>query len=228
MTVRLGVLTIGESPRSDALTADMQEALGSGYQLIERGALDTLSDADVAALAPTAGEYTLITLRASGQPVRLSKPKILARLQEQITRLEQEDGVAGTLLMCTGAFPPFQHTRLLLQPQEALYKVVLGLAAGGLPASLTPLPEQVEQTRRKWADMGAPGALSVPANPYGPDPLGEIRAAARQAREQGGTVLFMDCFGYTLAMKEAARDGFGGPVVLARSMAARILAEVTA
>lgn len=228
MTVRLGVLTIGETPRSDGLTADMQLALGSGYQLIERGALDGLSDAEVAALAPTAGEYTLITLRSSGQPVRVSKPRLLTRLQQQITRLEGEDGVAGILLMCTGAFPPFQHTGLLLQPQEALYKVVLGLAAGGVPASLTPLPEQVEQTRRKWADMGAPSAISVPANPYGPDPLGEITEAARRAREFGASVLFMDCFGYTLAMKEAARTGFGGPVVLARSMAARILAEVTA
>lgn len=227
MRIKLGVLTIGEAPRPDALTSDMQAALGPQFELVERGALEGLSDAEVEALAPGPSDYVLITLRASGQSVRLSKPKMLHLLQRQIDRLEREDGVAGTLLMCTGAFPAFQHTRFLLQPQQALYNVVLGLAAGGRPGSLTPLPAQIEQTRKKWAEFGAADAVVVPASPYGEDPVGAVAAGARQAREEGASVLFMDCFGYTLQMKEAARQAFGGPVVLARSMAARLLAEAT-
>jgi hypothetical protein len=37
----------------------------------------------------------------------------------------------------------------------------------------------------------------------------------------------MDCFGYDLAMKAAARRAFGGPVVLARTLAARLIAELS-
>jgi protein AroM len=227
MSIKLGVLTIGEAPRPDALTGDMQSALGPQFELVERGALDGLTDAEVEALSAGPGDYVLITLRASGQSVRLGKPQILPLVQRQINRLEREHGVAGTILMCTGAFPAFQHDRFLMQPQQALYNVVLGLAAGGRPGSLTPLPAQVEQTRRKWAEFGAADSVVVTASPYGEDPVGAVASGARQAREEGAAVLFMDCFGYTLPMKEAARQAFGGPVVLARSMAARLLAEAT-
>lgn len=227
MSLILGVLTIGEAPRPDMLTAEMERALGGGCRLVERGALDGLADAEVAALAPTPDDYLLVTLRADGVPVRIGKQRLLPLLQRQINRLEQEDGVAGTLLMCTGAFPAFHHDRLLLQPQEALYHSVIGLAAGSLPGSLTPLPEQIGQARKKWAEHGVPDAVVVSADPYGQDPLAAVAAGARQARERGAGVLFMDCFGYNRAMKEAARRGFGGPVVLARSLAARLLAEMT-
>ena len=66
MTIRLGVLTIGESPRSDALTADMQAALGAGYKLIERGALDTLvKPLDPGRLRKAVGECRRLVASAS-------------------------------------------------------------------------------------------------------------------------------------------------------------------
>lgn len=226
MTVKLGVLTIGEAPRPDSLTADMRVTLGPGFEIVERGALDGLSDSEVASFTPDVGDYVLITLRANGTSVSLGKKKILSLMQRQINRLEQEDCVVGTLLMCTGAFPAFAHQRLLLQPQAVLYHTVVGLANGGRPASLTPLESQSEQCRRKWAEFDQPEALVIPANPYCEDPMKAVYEGAKKAREEGAAVLFMDCFGYTLAMREKAREAFGGPVVLARSMAARVLAEI--
>jgi AroM protein len=38
--------------------------------------------------------------------------------------------------------------------------------------------------------------------------------------------VFMDCFGYDSVMKSAARRSFGGPVVLARTLAARLIVEL--
>jgi protein AroM len=49
---------------------------------------------------------------------------------------------------------------------------------------------------------------------------------ARRAAELGGKLLFLDCFGFSIHMAGIAREEFGGPVVLARSLAARLLAEV--
>lgn len=66
-----------------------------------------------------------------------------------------------------------------------------------------------------------------PANPYGDDPIGAIEEASDAASEAGVAVLFMDCFGYDLTMKAAARRGFDGPVVLARTLAARLVAELS-
>jgi protein AroM len=195
--------------------------------VLERGALDGLSRSEIDAMAPTEGDYRLITLLRDGTSVQIAKRHILARLQAHIDDLEAQ-GVAVTLLMCTGEFPPFRHERPLVAPQAALYAVVRALAEGGRVASLTPLATQVEQAGRKWASLGVPDAVVVDADPYGADPIAAVAAGAARAREAGATVLFMDCFGYDLRMRDAAREAFRGTVVLARSMAARLAAEVGA
>ena len=167
----------------------------------------------------------LVTLLADGSSVVIAKRFILERLQRHITALEDE-GASVVLLMCTGEFPAFAHRVPLILPQRPLYGIVQGLAEGGRVASLTPLPSQVEQARRKWASLGVPDAIVLPADPYGSDPRAVVAAAAAEAQAQGATVLFGDCFGYDAGMGAAARRVFAGSVVIARSMAARLAAEV--
>lgn len=223
----IGVLTIGQSPRADRLGDDVRAVLGARTRVVERGALDGLSDEEIARLTPNDGDYRLITLLRSGRSVEIGKPAILERLQRQIAHLEEEEGVDATMLLCTGAFPPFAHRQPLLLPQEALYGVVAGLAAGGRIGALIPLEEQREQSLRKWSERGVSEVSVYPASPYGDDPIASVERASEMARRDGVTALFMDCFGYDLAMKAAARRHFGGPVVLARTLAARLIAEMT-
>jgi protein AroM len=227
MTV-LGVLTIGQAPRPDGLTRDVRTVLGPNFDVVERGALDGLGRDDVERLAPGPTDDVLVTLLSDGTPVRISKKPILDRLQSQIDRLENEDRVAATLVMCTGKFPAFRHRQPLVLPQRALYGAVIGLAGGGRVGSLAPVPAQLESARGKWAASGIDDAVVLPADPYSSNPNPEIRAAAQEAREAGARILFMDCFGYDLAMRAAAQEAFGGPVVLARSLAARLAAEIAA
>jgi protein AroM len=224
----IGVLTIGQSPRSDGLGNDVRAVVGSNTRVIERGALDGMSDDEIAQIAPKdADEYRLITLLRSGRSVEIGKPPILERLQQQIQALEEQDGADAILVMCTGAFPAFEHTKPLLLPQEALYGVVTGLARGGRIGALIPLESQREQSVRKWRERGVTDVQVFAASPYGGDVLAEIEAGSGAARDAGVDVLFMDCFGYDLAMKAVARRAFGGPVVLARTMAARLIVELS-
>lgn len=221
---KLGVLTIGQAPRADRLVHEVALVLGDGFKVVERGALDGLQATDVGGLAP-ADDDVLITLLSDGTPVRVGKRAIIGRLQDQITRLEVEN-VAATLLVCTGHFPDFEHRRPLLQPQAALYGVVKGLAARGRIATMPPLPEQAAMARREWAAMGEPDVVVVTADPYAPEPHRGIAEAATRAQESAARVLFMDCFGFNLAMRDTAAAHFAGAIVLARSMAARLLAEI--
>jgi len=226
MAATVGLLTIGEAPRPDGLARDMAQVLGN-VRVVERGALDGLDTSGVVALAPGEGDDTLVTLRADGSSVRIAKRGILQRLQLRIEQLEGEDGADVVLLMCTGAFPPFRHERPLLVPQRALYATVGAYAAGGgRIGSLTPLAEQREAALRKWRDFGREDVAVRTADPYARDAVSQVERAANELREDGAKVLFMDCFGYDLGMKAAARKEFGGPVVLARSMAARMAMEV--
>ncbi|MFO7543918.1 MAG: AroM family protein [Trueperaceae bacterium] len=222
----VGLLTIGQAPRPDGLASDVAAVLGD-VPVIERGALDGLSLADVAAMGPKIGDDTLVTLLADGTNVTIAKRAVLALLQNGIDALERH-GVTITLLMCTGAFPVFRHRQVLLAPQAALYATVRAFAAEGKVGSLTPLPEQLPMARRKWAELGVENAVVAAADPYGDDPLRAVAAGAARLRDEGASVCFMDCFGYDLGMRDVATSGFGGPVVLARSMAARMAAEVVA
>ncbi len=227
MTKTIGVLTIGQSPRADRLGDDMRTALGPGSEVIERGALDGMSDEEIVQISPKdPSEYHLITLLRDGRSVQIGKSAILHRLQEQIWDLERNGAVDATLLMCTGVFPPFEHDKPLLLPQEALYGAVTGMVGDGKIGALIPLASQRKQSLRKWHERGVLEAEVFPASPYSEDPIAAIEDASDAARNAGVTVLFMDCFGYDLAMKAAARRSFGGPVVLARTLAARLIAEL--
>ena len=224
----IGVLTIGQSPRADGLGDDVRAVLGPQTRVVERGALDGMSDGEIARIAPRdASEYRLVTLLRSGRSVEIGKPTILERLQTQIRDLEETEAVDATLLMCTGAFPPFEHSRPLLLPQEALYGAVTGLAGGGRIGALIPLESQRSQSLRKWRERGMTNVQVFAASPYDGDSIAGIERASSAARDAGVSVLFMDCFGYDLAMKSAARRSFGGPVVLARTLAARLVAELS-
>ena len=221
---KIGVLTIGQAPRADDVAAELEQVLGPRYAIIERGALDDLGPAEIERHGPEPGHYLLISLLRNGQSVRLSKQKILPLLQQQIDALGN-DGVDAILLLCTGTFPEFKSDRLIVQPQDALYHLVLGLAGRRKRiGALTPLADQLEQARAKWREYGVDPILAA-ASPYTADD--EVTPAARDLAERGADLIFMDCMGYSLAMKARAKAAAGGcPVVLARSAIARVLAEV--
>jgi len=224
MSVTIGLLTIGQAPRPDGLAREVA-ALIPGSRVIENGALDGLAPESLQAMRPMGRDYRLVTLLNDGSSVEIAKQHILPLLQTRISELEAE-GADVTLLMCTGTFPRFEHVRPVLTPQAALYGIVCGLAGSGRVGALTPLPSQVPQARLKWVEYGKPDAFVTDADPYGDDPLAAVSRAAHAVREAGADVLFMDCFGYDMQMRAVALAAFGGPVILARSMAARLAAEV--
>lgn len=218
-----GVLTIGQSPRADGLSAEV--AAVAGMEVIERGALDGLSREEVSALGPRPEGELLVSQLADGTPVRLDRDAIVDRLQRAIADLEGQ-GAAATLLLCTGEFPLFAHSRPLLVPSAALRGAVVGIAGDDRVAAMIPLPDQAGQARCWWRRQGVSEPILVAADPYGSEGEAQVECQARRAAQLGGRVLFLDCFGYTRRMASLARDAFGGPVILARSLSARLLAEL--
>ena len=227
--VRVGLLTIGGAPRPDNLPLEVGSILGAGVDVVERGALDGLDCAHVDALGVASSDsFPLATQMADGRPVVVDEAAITPLLNQQIRLLEGRDHVEATLLMCTGPFPHLAHGRPLLQPHAALFRAAAGISGDHPLSSLTPLEGQLEHSRRNWVRAGVTDVRLLVADPYGVDPLGAVATAASAARLHGSKFLYMDCFGYDLAMKEAARRAIKGPVLLARSLAARLFAEIVA
>lgn len=217
----LGTVTIGQSPRTD-LIPEMKEILGPDVQIVEAGALDGLSLDEVQKLYPEPGDYVLITRMADGTAVKIGEKHILPRMQRRITELAQK-GVDLISLVCTGEFPEFDCGKLIVRPQKVLYNTVASVATGLKLGVLTPDADQVPQSTRRWSGIGT-GLLVQPASPYGP--IEAVQEAATSLREWGAEVIAMDCIGYTLAMKATVKETSGVPVVLARSILARVLAEL--
>ena len=65
---KVGLITVGQSPRSDVVP-DMAAILGGDVEILEAGALDGLSREQIARLAPEGDDEIIVTRLADGAPV---------------------------------------------------------------------------------------------------------------------------------------------------------------
>ena len=221
---RLGIITIGQAPRVD-LTPALQQRL-PGVCLLERGALDGLTQQEITALAPNAGDEVLTTRLTNGSAVIISGAQIWPLLQRAIRDVEAS--VDAVLLACTGGFPTFDHVKPLINPDRVIAFGVAALAQGYERVGvISPLPAQEQGSVGKFQPHLCAGVevLTEAASPY-TDTRNALRLAATRLGVNGAEIIALDCMGYTDAMRRAAADASGVPVVLARSIVARFASEL--
>jgi len=217
---RLGLVTIGQTPRIDLLP-DIKMILGNGVEIVERGALDGLTLDQVKELYPTKDDEVLVTRMADGTEVKVAERHIFPRLKKLINNLEQ-DGINVILIACTGEFPYINSSSILVYPQKVLHHVVSSIAEELALGVLIPDELQIESAKKRWS--GATKKVFVePGSPY--EGLERVVKAAQKLVHNADLVV-MDCIGYTLAMKEAVAKSINRPVILARSVIAKITAEI--
>lgn len=217
----LGTVTIGQSPRSDIMP-DILPILGDDIEVVEAGALDGFTKEQVAGMAPGEGDYVLVTRMRDGSSVTVAEKYITPKVEEKI-RDHFRKGIKIVLLLCTGEFPSFGEEGLLIRPQRILYHVVQAVAENKRLAVMTPSPEQIPQSRKRW-QMVSDNLTVVAASPYG-DPS-ELDEATGKLKKEAPEVVVMDCMGYTMKMQDRVREQTGAPVVLARSIVARVVREM--
>ncbi len=217
----LGTVTIGQSPRAD-LIPEMKPYLGSDVEVIEAGALDGLTLDEVYAFYPDKGDYVLITRMSDGTQVKIAEKHILPRMQEKIDNLTDQ-GAQVIALVCTGEFPGFKSGKLLVEPQKVLFSTLKAVADGHKLGVFIPDADQVEHAKTRWSRVT--GDLVVePASPYGS--IDVIVEVAKKLKDAGVEIAVLDCIGYTDSVKRAVKEILGVPVVLARSIVARVLGEL--
>ena len=80
---RVGAITIGQAPRTDVME-DIGDILGKELTLVQAGALDGLTAAEIEALRPDGTGNTLVSRLRDGTGVILQEQKILPLLQQRI------------------------------------------------------------------------------------------------------------------------------------------------
>jgi protein AroM len=221
MKVRVGMVTIGQAPRVD-IVPDMADVLGPGVEIVERGALDGLTDAEIAALAPAASDEVLVTRLTDGRSVFLGKAAVTPRVQQKIEALEAAD-VRMTVLLCTGKFQGLHARRPLVEPSQVLLGVLRGVKFGGRLGVVTPSERHVDQTRERWRAQGF-DPIVVSASPY--DEARSLGTALADLKSGDVGFVLLDCIGFSRDARRRVEAALGVPVVVANLLVARVVAEL--
>lgn len=224
MKRKLGAITIGQSPRNDVIP-EMLPYLGDNVEVIQAGALDGLSYEEILEFKPEADDYVLVSKLQDGRSVKFAERYILPRLQDCIDKLESQ-GADVILFICTGAFPDiFKSKKPILYPQKILHGTTPSLIDKGKLVVITPDKDQIAQARDKWKETTGIEPLVINASPYSEED--EIAMAITKLKEYDNIdVVAMDCIGYTEEMKNRIVKETNIPVVLARSIVARVIGEI--
>ncbi len=218
----VGAITIGQAPRVD-ITNDITATLAPSIELVERGALDGLTLAEVERkLAPEFGNEVLVSRMRDGNQATVSGEKVMPLVQERIYELEQA-GTEAIILLCTGQLPAFEHRVPLIYPQPLLYGTARALAGEAAIAVMVPEAAQLEQAKSWWSAAGVKAHI-VCASPYGSPE--RIEEAARSLRGSGCALIALDCMGFSRAMRNMVRDASGIDVLLPRTLVASIVSEL--
>ena len=218
---KLGIVTIGQAPRDDIAALFAAQA-PAGTEVVLRGALDGLSDAEVDALKPESGADTLYTRLRGGRDVKISKKAVVARSPAVLAKL-RADGCDVLVYACTGEFPPMPGDENVLFPSRVLNGLAAGLLPRGRLGLLIPLAEQGEKLASKWARPGLEVVAEALAPSAGPD---EAAAAAGRLAAKQPDLVAMDCMSYTPATKDWVKGPLGVPALLAITATGRVLREM--
>jgi protein AroM len=218
---RLGIAVIGQAPRAD-IAALFAAALPPASDVVLRGCLDGLSDAEVDALTPRDGADTLYTRLRDERDVKISKAAVIERAPATLARL-RADGADALVFACTGAFPPMPGDAGVVFPSRLLAGVAAAMLPQGRLGLLVPAPEQIEKLSQKWRRHG----VEVVAEALLPSAdEAEAEAAAARLAGRRPDLVAMDCMSYTPATKAVVKRGVRVPTLLAATVTAAILQEL--
>lgn len=217
----IGAVTIGQAPRPDIMS-ELTAFLGPDVRVIEYGALDEFSKAQVQEISPQSTGPLLVTRLRDGSEARIGEDFLIPHLEKCVQRLQDEAELI--LMLCTESLPDFGSRRLVLYPGRVLFNVVRALGAQQVGV-LTPAREQLGHQRGRWGKV-VPHVVVEAASPYGPPE--QLQSAALALVRNDVELVVMDCVGYTQSMKLAVRACVNRPVLLARSALARVAAELIA
>ncbi|EGB16340.1 AroM family protein [Pseudodesulfovibrio mercurii] len=223
-TFTLGILTLGQSPRTD-VEPSLRGILGPDVRFVQRGGLDGLSEESIRNLAPVEGEPGIETcvLRENGEPkgVCIAKRHLLPRLIAAGRELETLCDIF--FLLCSGEFPALKHAvPRLIEPITFIRCVVAAVARHSHLCVIGP-ESDMPAAPAQWQPYAARVSTAV-SSPY--DGKERLSEAARTAKASGAKYILLDDMGFTEEQRQLVRSVSGIATLNATSIMARALQEL--
>ncbi|MCF8467390.1 MAG: AroM family protein [Sneathiella sp.] len=198
---RLALVTIGQAPRVD-IVPDMMGTIDASFEITEFGALDGLTPAELAAMAPEGDEPCLVSRLRDGTEIVCSEAKIEERLDALFKRIDPAKFDA-ILMLCSGHLQGVSHSLPIYFPYEALQTEIGELVAAGEKIGLiSPHARQIDKMKSYFSEPGQ--AAYASASPYGANEFETAGTALKNT-----DVIIMNCMGYDAAMAGKVREAAG-------------------
>ena len=198
---RMGIITIGQSPRPDVIE-EIQRVIGGEYEIVEKGALDDYLPEELGKIKLQSGERLLVTRLRNGQEMKVSHEFIVSKIQNCVDYLEEKN-IEIILLLCTGKFPDFNSKHLIIQPSEIVRGTIAASLRRGKLAVILPAKEQIPKMASDLYGL----ELKVyydSASPYGS--INEVENMAKRVSKENVDLVFLNCMGFTHKMKLIVKD----------------------
>jgi len=219
----IAMITVGQSPRDD-LVPHMAAVFSRKVDIWQAGVLDGLSGEAIADLWPDSGEVGIVARLRDGSNTLLSHGKILPRVQELVDRAVA-NGASPIVILCGADWSALRSPTLIINPGKVFPAIISALASGWKLGVIKPATGQIEQAQQQFAARGILAVVTA-ASPYtGEQRLRDVRTSAKQLLEAHVDLVWMTCVGMDEAMRDIVREVTGKPVILARTILARVIDE---
>lgn len=215
---KVGFLTIGQSPRSDIIPT-FTEIFDKNIKIVERGALDSLNEAELLTVLARNEKNTSISRLRDGRSIIIDRRKLLPLLQMELSKLEQE--VDMVVVLSTDDFSKLTCEKTIFYPNRIVTQMISAMADQPKLGLIIPLEEQRETMLEKWKDISEDITIAV-ASPFD---YGNFEEAARYLRDYRVDLIVLDCMGYNEEHRQLVRKESGIFTILPRTLVAGIVLE---
>lgn len=221
--MKLGVATIGNSPRSDVVPF-LRPHLPEHVHIIEAGVLDRLTPEEIANLDDETSELRLVTRGLNGASHKLSHSRIMPHVQDLVTEFERQ-GCELIVILCGADWSDIRSNVPVINPGKLFPNVVRSVASGLRLGVIKPDSGQVELTERQYRAMGMDPVV-VSASPYVEERLALAKEAALTLKEADVDMVWMTCVGMGEEMRREVQGIVKTPCILAQSLLGKVLGEL--
>lgn len=209
-STRIGLLTIGQSPRED-ITSEIKPLFLPSIEIMEAGLLDNLRITKIEQLRPEKEETPLVSRLRNGSQVLLSERKICTLLPEVIDAMKNEMKVDVVGMLCTHDFPKIEFSSSVIFPFSYMIFLITEVLHIQSLGVVVPLENQMEMVIKKWKKE----KIIVKAK----SPYAEGNSWAEIAQEfirENVDAVILDCIGYKIQDKRELQNLISIPILLPR------------
>ncbi len=218
--MKVGLFTIGQSPREDVVS-EMTPFLLPHIEIIEEGLLNNLTSEEIQLLKPDFGETPLATRLRDGSQVQLGEKKISPLFYEAVDRLRTKANVRAVGILCTHEFLETRFSFPVIFPFDYLHFLISKIFPIQRLGIIIPLENQVEMAMAKWEKEKV---IVEAKSPYiEGKPWVEI---AEKFNQENVEAVIMDCIGYKMKDKEDLQRLFSAPILLPRIILAQAINQL--